>query len=144
MLTQCFCWLSLCVVKVRRALLGSKSFLQRLFCVGCFSCSCCVFSTSLANRNVSFQIYQLSHRSLNAESRVFSAVFPPISSGRRQDVNSTLYFALLSRHTYECMPFVYTPVVGEACQKFSQIYRHTPQASATYGDLRPTALWSIG
>nr|AIT70137.1 malic enzyme [Saccharina japonica] len=44
-----------------------------------------------------------------------------------QDVNSTLYYAVLSRHTYECMPFVYTPVVGEACQKFSQIYRHTPQ-----------------
>lgn len=66
---------------------------------------------------------------------VFSAVFPQISSGRRQDVNSTLYFALLSRHTYECMPFVYTPVVGEACQKFSQIYRHTPQAGATHGDL---------
>lgn len=44
-----------------------------------------------------------------------------------QDVHSTLYYAVLSRHTYECMPFVYTPVVGEACQKFSQIYRHTPQ-----------------
>nr|AIT70125.1 malic enzyme [Sargassum vachellianum] len=44
-----------------------------------------------------------------------------------QDVHSTLYYAVLSRHTYEVMPFVYTPVVGEACQKFSQIYRHTPQ-----------------
>nr|AIT70122.1 malic enzyme [Desmarestia viridis] len=44
-----------------------------------------------------------------------------------QDVHSTLYYAVLSRHTHECMPFVYTPVVGEACQKFSQIYRHTPQ-----------------
>ncbi|CAM9994512.1 unnamed protein product [Ectocarpus sp. 6 AP-2014] len=49
-----------------------------------------------------------------------------------QDVNATLYYAVLSRHTYECMPFVYTPVVGEACQKFSQIYRHTPQASGLY------------
>ena len=55
---------------------------------------------------------------------------PRNSSNRRQDVNSTLYYAVLSRHTYECMPFVYTPVVGEACQKFSQIYRHTPQACA--------------
>nr|AIT70131.1 malic enzyme [Dictyopteris undulata] len=44
-----------------------------------------------------------------------------------QDAHSTLYYAVLSRHTSECMPFVYTPVVGEACQKFSQIYRHTPQ-----------------
>lgn len=52
-----------------------------------------------------------------------------LPSVRYQDVNSTLYFAVLCRHTYECMPFVYTPVVGEACQKFSRIYRHTPQAS---------------
>nr|AIT70115.1 malic enzyme [Ishige okamurae] len=44
-----------------------------------------------------------------------------------QDTHSTLYYAVLSGHTHETMPFVYTPVVGEACQKFSQIYRHTPQ-----------------
>ncbi|CAM9490267.1 unnamed protein product, partial [Discosporangium mesarthrocarpum] len=44
-----------------------------------------------------------------------------------QDVHATLYYAVLSRHTYECMPLVYTPTVGEACQRFSHIYRHTPQ-----------------
>lgn len=51
----------------------------------------------------------------------------PLCSLAVQDTQSTLYYAVLSRHTYECMPYVYTPVVGEACQKFSQIYRHTPQ-----------------
>uniref|UniRef100_A0A7S2UW90 Malic enzyme n=1 Tax=Fibrocapsa japonica TaxID=94617 RepID=A0A7S2UW90_9STRA len=44
-----------------------------------------------------------------------------------QDVNETLYYACLCRHTYEVMPFVYTPVVGQACIEFSHIYRQTPR-----------------
>ena len=40
-----------------------------------------------------------------------------------QDTNETLFYGLLKGHMTEMMPIIYTPVVGAACQQFSEIYR---------------------
>ena len=40
-----------------------------------------------------------------------------------QDTNETLFYHLVEQHIEEIMPLIYTPTVGQACEKFSQIYR---------------------
>ncbi|CAE7589515.1 ME6 [Symbiodinium microadriaticum] len=42
-----------------------------------------------------------------------------------QDSDETLFYAMLEAHLVELIPYVYTPTVGEACQKWSKLYRQT-------------------
>jgi len=41
-----------------------------------------------------------------------------------QDNCETLFYSMIAYHTEELLPIVYTPTVGEGCQRFSEIWRH--------------------
>ncbi|MFZ0588959.1 MAG: NAD-dependent malic enzyme [Bryobacteraceae bacterium] len=43
-----------------------------------------------------------------------------------QDADETLFYALVTRNVRETLPIVYTPTVGEGCQRFSEIW-HKPR-----------------
>jgi malate dehydrogenase (oxaloacetate-decarboxylating) len=45
-----------------------------------------------------------------------------------QDTNEVLFYRLLLDHIEEMTLIVYTPVVGQACQQFSHIYRRPARA----------------
>ncbi|MET7738096.1 NAD-dependent malic enzyme [Streptomyces sp. NPDC005402] len=51
-----------------------------------------------------------------------------------QDTNEVLFYGLLTRHLQEMLPVVYTPTVGEACRRFSEIYRRPRGLFLTYED----------
>jgi malate dehydrogenase (oxaloacetate-decarboxylating) len=40
-----------------------------------------------------------------------------------QDSNEILFYSLIAEHIEELLPVVYTPAVGEGCQRFSEIWR---------------------
>ncbi len=51
-----------------------------------------------------------------------------------QDKNETLFYRLVADHIEEMMPIIYTPVVGEACERFSEIYRQHRGLFIAYED----------
>jgi len=51
-----------------------------------------------------------------------------------QDTNETLFYHLIEHHLSEMMPIIYTPTVGEACQRFSDIYRRHRGIFLAYPD----------
>jgi malate dehydrogenase (oxaloacetate-decarboxylating) len=51
-----------------------------------------------------------------------------------QDTNETLFYYILRHHIVEMLPIVYTPVVGEACERFSEIYRAARGLFISYPD----------
>ncbi|PWN46717.1 hypothetical protein IE53DRAFT_322453 [Violaceomyces palustris] len=51
-----------------------------------------------------------------------------------RQTNTRLFYALIMSNMQECLPLVYTPTVGEACQKFSEIYRRPEGLSISLED----------
>lgn len=51
-----------------------------------------------------------------------------------QDDNETLFFRLLEEHLEEMLPIIYTPTVGQACERFSSIYRDHRGIFVSYPD----------
>lgn len=52
-----------------------------------------------------------------------------------QDINETAYYRLVVENLEEIMPLIYTPTVGEACQRFSHIYRRKRGIFINYEDM---------
>ncbi len=51
-----------------------------------------------------------------------------------QDNNETLFYSLIAAHIEELLPIVYTPAVGEGCQRFSEIWRKPRGLFLSYPD----------
>jgi malate dehydrogenase (oxaloacetate-decarboxylating) len=51
-----------------------------------------------------------------------------------QDNNETLFYSLIAHNTEELLPIVYTPAVGEGCQRFSEIWRKPRGLFLSYPD----------
>ena len=50
------------------------------------------------------------------------------------DNNETLFYRLVRNHLSEMMPIIYTPTVGDACERFSDIYRSARGLFIAYED----------
>lgn len=57
-----------------------------------------------------------------------------------QDTNETLFYRLVNNHLDEMMPVIYTPTVGAACERFSEIYRRSRGVFISYQN---RTIWTI-
>lgn len=51
-----------------------------------------------------------------------------------QDKNETLFYRLVQQNLEEMLPIIYTPTVGDACERFSAIYRSNRGIFVSYND----------
>ena len=51
-----------------------------------------------------------------------------------QDANENVFYKLVGEHIEQMLPIVYTPTVGVACQRFSEIYRRPRGLFISYPD----------
>ena len=79
-------------------------------------------------------IDEQSQRSYQQYSAFHDAINKHIYLRNIQDTNETLFFRVLEDHLAEMMPIIYTPTVGEACQRFSDIYRRHRGVFISYPD----------
>ena len=79
-------------------------------------------------------IEEQSQRSYQQYSALSDAINKHIYLRNIQDTNETLFYHLIEQHLSEMMPIIYTPTVGEACQRFSDIYRRHRGIFISYPD----------
>ena len=66
---------------------------------------------------------QQSHRAVNAFNDEPDGLLRHINLRALQDTNETLFYATIQKHLKKMLPYIYTPVVGDACINFSTIFR---------------------
>ena len=71
------------------------------------------------------------HHQLNTKSTPFEKHLELANLRQR---NEHLYYAFIIANMREALPLVYTPTVGEACQKFSYIFRRPEGLTITIED----------
>jgi malate dehydrogenase (oxaloacetate-decarboxylating) len=74
------------------------------------------------------------HRSYQAYQEQPSDVARHINLRALQDTNEMLFYRLVSDYIEEMLPILYTPTVGLACQRFSEIYRRPRGLFIAYPD----------
>ena len=67
-------------------------------------------------------------------SSIDSAINKHIFLREIQDSNETLFYRVVHDYLEEMMPIIYTPTVGDACEQFSEIYRHPRGLFIAYPD----------